>query len=214
MVVPRPIPTPILHFTHISHLASIAANGLTSDAEAQTSGLLAVEVGNRSVKDQRRGKVVPCGPGGVVADYVPFYFAPRSPMMSAIHNGRVREYTEGCDPLVYLVTTVEDLTALSVPMVFTDGNAATGITVFSDQVADLDELVDWPLMNERYWADTLEDGDRRRRRMAECLAGGPIPWAAFPQVIVRTEGRSQEAQAILDTIGVAATIRVERDWYF
>lgn len=212
--MPRPIPTPILHFTHISHLASIAANGLTSDAEAQTNGLLAVEVGNRSVKDQRRRKVVPCGPGGVVADYVPFYFAPRSPMMSAIHNGRVPEYTEGCDPLIYLVTTVEDLNTRSVPMVFTDGNAATGITVFSDQVVDLDDLVDWPLMKERYWADTLEDGDRRRRRMAECLAIGPIPWAAFQLVTVRTEDRSQEVQAILDTIGVTATIRVERDWYF
>ncbi len=212
--MPRPTPTPILHFTHISHLESIAENGLACDTDAQDSGLLAVDVGNRSVKDQRRTKAVPCGPGGVVADYVPFYFAPRSPMMYAIDRGRVPEYTEGSDPLVYLVTTVEELGGRSVHMVFTDGNAATGITEFSDQVADLDTVVDWPLMNERIWRDTLADGDRRRRRMAECLAVGPIPWDSFHRIVVRTEDRSQEAKAILDTIGVTGTIRVKRDWYF
>lgn len=210
----RPTPTPILHFTHISHLASIAEEGLACDTDAQDGGLLMVEVGNRSVKGQRRAKVVPCEPGGVVADYVPFYFAPRSPMMFAIDRGRVPEYTDGCDPLVYLVTSVEELSSRSVPMVFTDGNAATGITEFSDQIADLDNMVDWPLMKERYWADTLDDGDRRRRRMAECLAVGPIPWPAFHEVVVRTEDRSLDAVAILDTIGVTATIRVAPDWYF
>lgn len=210
----RPRPTQILHFTHISHLASIALTGLLSDTEARAKGLVAVEVGNQSVKNQRRAKSVPCGPGGVVADYVPFYFAPRSPMMFAIHRGRVPEYTDGCDPLVYLVTTVENLSERSVPMVFTDGNAAAKITVFRNQISDLEHLVDWPLMKEQYWSDTLEDGDRRRRRMAECLAIGPVPWTAFQRVVVRTKDRAREVREILDTIGVATPIRVERDWYF
>jgi hypothetical protein len=156
--VPRPIPTPILHFTHVSHLASVIEKGLACDIDAQGDGLLAVEVGSRSVKDQRRRRGVGCGPGGVVANYVPFYFAPRSPMMFAIDRGRVPEYTHGCDPLVYLVTTVEELSSRSIPMVFSDGNAASGITVFGDQVADFDDLVDWSLMKEQYWADTLDDG--------------------------------------------------------
>jgi len=208
------MPTPILHFTHVSHLASIASAGLRSDSEAQRDGVLAVEVGSRSVKDQRRTRDVPVGRGGVVADFVPFYFAPRSPMMFAIDKGQVPEYADGIDPLVYLVTTVERLVELGTELIFTDGNATTGFTCFSTDLTEVDDLVDWAIMKEKYWRNTPEDGDRRRRRMAECLAVGPVPWEAFGAVVARSDERSQEAAAQLATIGINADIAVRPDWYF
>ena len=36
------------------------------------------EVGHRGVKERRRTRAVDVGSGGVTADYVPFYYAPRS----------------------------------------------------------------------------------------------------------------------------------------
>jgi len=48
---------------------------------------------------------VPLAPYGCVADYVPFYFAPRSPMLYKLHKGGVPNYTGGQDPLVYLVSS-------------------------------------------------------------------------------------------------------------
>ena len=107
--MPRPVPTPVLHFTHIDHLRDIATHGLLSDTAAQSRHLLTQEVGNREIKERRRTTVVPVPPGGVVADFVPFYFAPRSPMMYAIHKGNVPEYPRGLGPLIYLVTTIERL---------------------------------------------------------------------------------------------------------
>ena len=96
--MPRPVHTPFYHFTPIHHLVSIIERGLRCDGTA--AGLLAVEVGNRGIKERRRRRAVPVGGRGVVADYVPFYFAPRSPMLYAIAMGNVPEYTGGTDPLV------------------------------------------------------------------------------------------------------------------
>ena len=42
-----------------------------------------------SIQDRRSIKSVPCGVGGSLHDYVPFYFAPRSPMLYTIHRGNL-----------------------------------------------------------------------------------------------------------------------------
>ncbi|WP_161983184.1 DUF4433 domain-containing protein, partial [Candidatus Frankia alpina] len=97
-------PTPVMHFTHLDHLATIMREGLLSDTEVRRRGLLRTEVGNQGIKRRRRERCVRVPPGGVVADYVPFYFAPCSPMMYVIHQGGVPTYDGGCDDLVYLVT--------------------------------------------------------------------------------------------------------------
>ena len=97
----------ILHFTRVEHLPLIVEHGLLSDARVAKH--LQVEIGNRGIKAQRARRAVPVPPGGVVADYVPFYSAPRSPMMFAIHCGNVPTYTAGCDRLIYLVTSLERL---------------------------------------------------------------------------------------------------------
>lgn len=72
----RPLPTKVMHFTHIENLPSIVADGLVGDTAAQAPGVLKVEVGEPSIKEARRRRQVDIPPGGVVADYVPFYFGP------------------------------------------------------------------------------------------------------------------------------------------
>jgi ssDNA thymidine ADP-ribosyltransferase, DarT len=43
---------------------------------------------------------VPLAPYGCVADYVPCYFAPRSPMLYKLHKGGVPNYSGGHVPVV------------------------------------------------------------------------------------------------------------------
>jgi len=92
----RPIPTPVMHFTHVENLPGIIANGLVSDLTARSEGSILVDVGEQSIKLARRTRAVGLRPGGVVADYAPFYFAPRSPMMYSIDHGNVATYRQGC----------------------------------------------------------------------------------------------------------------------
>ena len=149
-----------------------------------------------------------------MADYAAFYFAPRSPMMSAIDNGKVPEYEDGIDPLVYFVTDVDRLVALGLSVVFTDRNAVLDFARFSNDLAELDSLVDWTLMRGRYWFNTIQEPDRRERRMAECLVHGAVPWDAFSELVVRNDARRDEAVAALRAVGASISVRVASDWYF
>lgn len=212
--MPRPQPTAVMHFTHVSHLASIVSNGLLADSRAQADGLLAVEVGNVSIKEKRRRCAVPLAPGGVVADYVPFYFASRSPMMFAIEKGNVPTYDGGCDDIVYLLSTVEGLAATGAVSLYTDRNAALDFARFTAAVVELDDLVDWPLMRAKYWASTEQDPDRRERRMAECLVHHRAPWSAFTGVICRNQACADTAGRTLASLGQQVPISVRPDWYF
>jgi hypothetical protein len=208
-----PSPARVLHFTHLDHLRAVVQHGLLSDTTAQEKGLLSVEIGNREIKARRRRRPVPLPPGGTGADYVPLYFAPRSPMLYAIHRGNVPEYSGGTDPLVYLVTTVERLLDLGCTVLTTDRNAVLDFATFRQGASGLDEI-DWQLMKATMWNNTVEEPDRMERRMAECLVHRVVPWEAFTEMHVRTEARRAQGEAVLKSMGARTPVRVRPDWYF
>lgn len=210
----RPIPTPVFHFTHVDNLANVLDHGLLADSVASARGLLQVEVGNVGIKDGRRARVVEVDPGGFVSDYVPFYFAPRSPMMYSIHRNNVPTYDGGCAELVYLVSTVESLTAAGCRLVFSDRNAVKNYAAFAGLGPVLDDLIDWPLMRAQYWNDTPQFPDRMERRMAECLAHESVPWVAVEQVSAFSAHVAERVTTLLADRGLATPVSVRPDWYF
>lgn len=201
--------TPVFHFTHIDNLETIARDGLYCDSGVRDEGLLRTEVGNQEIKDRRRSRKVPVPPGGVVADYVPFYFAPRSPMMYAIHRGNVPTYKRGCDEIVYLYSTLGALGQTGAPVVLTDRNAALTHAKFAVGASALD--IDWALMGETMWKNTEEYPDRLEKRMAECLVHAHVPSAAFQAVVAKTQ---MAADRVGRLVGDAWPINVRGDWYF
>lgn len=209
------MPTPIYHFTHMDNLASIFEFGwLRCDTAVRNAGRLAVDVGNRDIKARRRELPVPCGRRGVVADYVPFYFAPRSPMLYAIYRGAVPEYPDGQRPLVYLVSTVEQVQADRRPVVFSEGNAGARITEFFTDPADLETRIDWPLMSATMWHDTADDGDRRRRRMAEVLVHDRFSTSSIHSIACFNDAVADRVAVMLEGLGPDVEIRAERGWFF
>lgn len=205
-------PIPLYHFTHVRNLESIVRSG-SLRADAGVGRALVVEVADADIKHRRRTCRVDAGPGGVVGDYVPFYFAPRSPMLYRISCGGVTGYAEGQDPLVYVLSSVNAIVQRRLAFAFSDGNCSAAFTRFFDDLDDLDQ-VDWALMNERYWANTAEDGDRRRRRGAEFLVHVAVPWEAVPRVGARTTATARQARSILDRFGRSTPVEVRREWYF
>lgn len=212
--MPRPIPTPVVHFTHVDNLPGIIANGLLSDSLTRESGVLQVEVGHPDIKEQRRRRAVPCEPGGVVGDYAPFYFAARSPMMYSIHHGNVASYQEGCGQVIYLISTVERMTDCGLAWLMTDRNGSLGYAEFAGLDGDLDAHVDWDLMNATWWNNTAEFPDRKERRMAECLVYQSVPWAAFEEITTKDQATAARVGAILERGKATIAVTVRPNWYF
>ena len=163
---------------------------------------------------RRRG--VPIGPGGVVADYVPFYFAARSPMLYAISRGNVPAYQDGQDPLVYLVTDLDRLQKVGCRFVFTDRNAYYQTATYAEDPAELDQLVDWELMEATMWNNTAAEPDRMERRMAELLVHESVPFSAVLAVGVRSAAiASASAVAeVLGTLDDPPPVLVRPNWYY
>ncbi len=111
----------LFHFTHVDNLpAVLEAGALLSDTVVCADGLLANEAGDPQIKQRRRERAVTCPPGGVVADYVPFYFAARSPMMYKLWMGSVSTFTGDHHDLVYLVSQVDRMIGAGVAFAISD----------------------------------------------------------------------------------------------
>lgn len=208
-----PKPTPIYHITHWRNLPGIIANqGLFSCSDLKKHQVEYHDLANQDIQDRRATKRVPCGPGGYLHDYVPFYFAPRSPMLYVINRGGPR-YPEKQDPVVHLVSTAEAVYADNRPAVFTDGHAIMALSDFYTDLADLDK-VDWEVMESRQWNDTPEYPGRKCRRQAEFLVHCHFPWHLVAEIAVCTAAVADEVRAVLKNVAHKPKVAVRARWYY
>jgi hypothetical protein len=103
------MPTSIYHITHIDNLVSILnSGGLISCSELRQQQTNYTDVAHQTIQDKRAAKPVMCIVRGVLHDYVPFYFAPRSPMLCSIHYNRGKNYQK---EVLHLVSQAEVIKA-------------------------------------------------------------------------------------------------------
>jgi hypothetical protein len=135
-------------------------------------------------------------------------------MLNAITHGRVPGVDTDQRRLVYLVSSTDAMYAAEQACVFTDGNAAVfGLTEFDDNPANLATHVDWAIMREQYWANTPEDNDRRRRRIAEFLVYEQVPIGLFTEIGVYDAPMKTALEDAIDG-DWAVPVNVRRSWYF
>ncbi len=80
---------PIYHITHIDNLVSIvAAQALWSDAQRIRQGFVSANIGYSHIKERRLRRPITVSAGGMLGDYVPFNFCPRSIMLYVVSKGK------------------------------------------------------------------------------------------------------------------------------
>ncbi|MUG92048.1 DUF4433 domain-containing protein [Scytonema sp. UIC 10036] len=202
------MPTHIYHITHVDNLPSIIkSDGLIANSRLRQQQTKYLDIAHGNIQDRRARKRVPCGVGGYLHDYVPFYFAPRSPMLYAIHKNNVDIYKGGQQPILHLVSNVETVDAAGLSFVGTDGHAVMEYTDFFDKLEEL-RVVDWEIMKATYWHDTPEDGDRKRRRQAEFLIHQFFPWTLIQTIGVINNKIETQVREILQNSSHQPSIKL------
>jgi hypothetical protein len=212
--------TPIYHITHIKNLPAILKeDGLLCDAEAERRGLCAQSIAYDTIKERRKRRPVetlqgqPVAAGGMVADYVPFYFCNRSPMLYAIYTKSVSSFLGEEQDVVYLMAHVERVVKREIKWCFTDGHAAEGVTQFADDLAQF-SIVNRQIIESWSWKDTLADPDRKRKKQAEFLVHGRFPWPWVEWIGVMNAEMADRVREIMAAATHHPSVTTQPKWYY
>jgi ssDNA thymidine ADP-ribosyltransferase, DarT len=203
--------TPIFRIVHCSNIPWILDNGLhcfTSTCRDPDF----VAIGNGHLIEKRATRQVPESPYGVLADYVPFYFARKTPMMLNIftgHNGVVkRNRSEIC----ILVTRLQVIMEMCIPFVFTDRHAYSSTAQFFRNIDDLDK-VDWRLIQSGNFSRDSEKPDLIDKYQAEFLVFGSLQVAALRAIVVYDDDARKSIQYQVHLRGLTLKVMTQKGWY-
>ena len=125
----------IFRITHRDNLEWILRNGLHCEKGRRDPNF--VSIGNPDLIDRRRSRLVPVPPGGLLSDYVPFYFTPSSPMLMNIQTGWGGVERRKNEEIVVIVSSLPALKANGVRYLFTDRHAYLAAAAFYDDDSTL-----------------------------------------------------------------------------
>lgn len=154
--------------------------------------------------------------GGHLSDYVPFYFANRSPMLYSIHTRNVESYAGTQNDIVYLVSSVQKILKSQLHCCFTDGHAIIRFSEFFEEFSKLEDIIDWEIISSWSWHDTDEDANRKRKKQAEFLVHHHAPWDLVERIGVIDSIMKQKVKSIIAESGSlhCPSVEIRRDWYY
>lgn len=216
----------IYHITAIDNLYNILDHdGLSStnhrDCEHEC-------IAHEEIQDQRARIQIPISPGGSLHDYVPFYFAPRSPMLrkNAYAHKRQDPSFPNAKPqedIIHLVSYAELFDEEELPFVFYTQHAKTALAHAYNDIDDL-ENINWdlffelPLIGEyaKWWHDhhdTPRWANRKSVRQAEFLVHEHVDWQYITKIGVINENTRRKVLGILAEFEDDTPVEIRPDWY-
>jgi hypothetical protein len=201
----------VFRITHLSNVPWILANGLHSRTSTVRDPRY-VEIGHPDLIDKRHRRPVPVPPGGTLNDYVCFYFAPHSPMLSNIKTGWNGITRRPISEIVMLVSSLQAIAAAGIPFVFTDQHASLMMATFFTSLADLPRL-DWHLWQARDFQRDPRDMDRLARYAAEALAYRHVPVTALHAIACCGDDEERQLGMLLRNGPARVPIIRRPEWF-
>jgi hypothetical protein len=164
--------TRIWRMTHYRNIEFILLNGLhCCNCPVRDSNY--INIGFRSLSSKRGQREVNAPSGGVLNDYIPFYFHNKMPMLHKIFKGEVNDYQGKQEDIVYLVSSVEHVMQLGCSFIFTDRHAYLDVAHIYHRYEDLAQL-NWSVIEDDTWFRQYTIS-RKELKQAEFLIHQQLP---------------------------------------
>jgi hypothetical protein len=201
----------IFRITHIANVPWMLANGLHCKNGNQRDPNF-LEIGNPDLINKRTHRVVPIPPGGTLADYVPFYFTPCTPMLLNIKTGYNGMKQTAMRDIVILASSLHRLTDGGIQFVFTDRHAYLNAAIFSGDLADLDRI-DWKILQARDFKRDPNDLGKMERYQAETLIHQHVPITALSGLVCYSPTQQISVKELVEAAGVDLEVFARPGWY-
>lgn len=193
---------------------------------------------------ERRGQAMfPIPQGGVVNDYVPFYFSPISSFTYTIHKGNVDLRSPDGDVLgratdderIFFVCRISDFANSGATYCFSNLalNTNAPLPQLECDLRNLEDHIDWSVFDEgpttaripqlgydgvcSYFANYASPDrwqNRSQKRMAEFLVKDAVPLTAVSCIIAKTPAMQQSLQSIVDASDWDIPVYANRGCFF
>lgn len=202
----------IFRITHISNVPWILANGL----HCRSSGVVDPNfrrIGNVSLIDKREHFPVRIAPNGVLSDYVPFYFTPKSIMLFNIVTGYQDTPIVPRSEIVTIIAQLRRVREAGIDTIFTDQHAVSKTARYFSDFNDLANI-DWTILRDCDFKRDPDDPGKTLRYHAEALIHGSLPCAQIAGIGCRSENEKRTLERFGREAGMEIKIVVRPDWFF
>jgi len=196
----------LYRITHIDNLPYILKIGLHT-RQSDLFDPNYINIGDTTLIDYRESLNVCNPPGGKLAEYIPFYLGPRSPMLYQIATGfeDIVKYNQA--ELIYLISSYDQVINHKLEYFFTDVNARVSTANYYTSKIDFDKL-DWSTIYSTYWRSDETDLQRKQKKQAEFLIKEYLPISCIEYIGVYNEEAKQRILFLLEQEKIELKIRV------
>ena len=217
------IETRIFHITHVDNLGSILSAGSLFPKNAIVAGSMHT-IANEDVQKKRSATLLPLPPAGNLHDYVPFYFAQRSPMLYCNHRGS-HEDASSQEEIIYLCSTAQEVER-DHQYLFYDRHAILTHAQCFNKLSDLNKI-EWSLLFEpptldgfsKFWQNKSDTAHpkwiyRMEVRQAEFLVYNQMDIDSITSIAVINNAMKERVEATLQEYGSELRVCIKPEWYY
>jgi len=197
--------------THYRNTAFILQNGLYC-CNCGVQDPAYINIGHKSLIENRGQSPVLQSPGGVLNDYIPFYFHYKMPMLYHIFNGIVKEYSGTQNEIIYLISYVEKIIEMQIPFLFTDRHAYLAHKTIYTKYEELEKLR-WDIMKDDTWHKEYSD-QKKELKQSEFLIHQHLPLTGILGIVAQNEEIATFVRKEISLADLSLQIVVKPEYYY
>ena len=201
----------IFRIIHRGNVGAMFRDGLHCSSSRAPASSAFTQIGNLDLIEKRKGRKVDCPPGGVLPDYIPFYFTPFTPMMNNIVTGYNGVQRQDRENIIIFVSSLHKLVRQGVPFVFSDRHAYLTIAKFTNDLGLLGQWIDWETLQARNFRK--DNIDRFERYQAEALIHRHMPITSLLGAVCYDENAKKEVETRAMQKGLKVDVVARPKWY-